>query len=525
MGFSYLNRTFLICILATSMFYAGFVHAQDESSSTSSEVSPQENNEVKDSSEAPFDFKNVPQRPKKPSELNDESSSFVPSPDSLDPLPLSKESLKEDEEPILEDIKSVLKVRPKEKKVVESKEKTHGASAGLSVSKKKTVRKSSRKKTVESQRSPDDPDLALEKRLNNIYNKYNAVPTSSEVWGSVTTNVANIYTVVKGDTLFTISKVLFGDPQFWPKIWAINSMGILNPHQITPGTQIYFYPGTGTTAPSLSVGAPLSAVSQTGQVEYVRDYNSQGTEFHKMASLDGKGVPYSQIPPSFPGYKAPDITLGADGVQVDVASRAQLPEVKIKNPYILSSMKLKTDYKISEKEAEKLICKEKHYVPVVIKNNTSAAPGFYRMVVEEDYKFEKIKKTYAYKDVGQVEISADNSLRVKQCLQVVDTDVLLVTSDMLNSLPDPNEVITGTRFQILEGLDVYNQQFYYSHQYVILNTDQLPDAPNNTLKIYSKAAGETVGEVKILKRTGTLSVGYILKNNDVIRTGDQLVVP
>jgi len=48
-------------------------------------------------------------------DLQKESSSFVADPDPLDPLPVKKESLKEDEEPVLEDIKSVLNSPTKKK--------------------------------------------------------------------------------------------------------------------------------------------------------------------------------------------------------------------------------------------------------------------------------------------------------------------------------------------------------------------------------------------------------------------------
>ena len=61
------------------------------------------------------------------------------------------------------------------------------------------------------------------------------------------------YDIVKGDTLYDISKRLFGDPKYWPKIWALNNGKILNPHFILPGHSISFVPGTGTSLPSVNV--------------------------------------------------------------------------------------------------------------------------------------------------------------------------------------------------------------------------------------------------------------------------------
>lgn len=61
------------------------------------------------------------------------------------------------------------------------------------------------------------------------------------------------YTVVEGDTLYDLSKRLFGDNKYWPKIWALNNGAITNPHYILPGESVAFAPGTGTSLPSLGV--------------------------------------------------------------------------------------------------------------------------------------------------------------------------------------------------------------------------------------------------------------------------------
>lgn len=45
------------------------------------------------------------------------------------------------------------------------------------------------------------------------------------------------YTVMKGDTLWDISKKELGDPFLWPKIWKENT-GIANPDRIYPGQKI-----------------------------------------------------------------------------------------------------------------------------------------------------------------------------------------------------------------------------------------------------------------------------------------------
>ena len=60
------------------------------------------------------------------------------------------------------------------------------------------------------------------------------------------------YDVRKGDSLWVISKRLFGNPHLWPKVWELNSV-FRNAHIIDPNVRLYFFPGNPQSTPIVSV--------------------------------------------------------------------------------------------------------------------------------------------------------------------------------------------------------------------------------------------------------------------------------
>jgi hypothetical protein len=104
--------------------------------------------------------------------------------------------------------------------------------------------------------SPQTPE---QKALNFLKNEK---PINDSTWKTIaSTHYTEIYPILKGDTLSGVSKRLFGDEHYWPKLWAINNNKIYNPHMLKPGQVLIFDTGNGFSPPSLTLGTQESIKS------------------------------------------------------------------------------------------------------------------------------------------------------------------------------------------------------------------------------------------------------------------------
>lgn len=75
------------------------------------------------------------------------------------------------------------------------------------------------------------------------------------------------YTIVKGDTLWGLSKRFLNDPYYWPNLWAANQ-SIGNPHFIYPGQRIRVYSDRIEMEPSAPTRAPETKAPEAGRNLY-----------------------------------------------------------------------------------------------------------------------------------------------------------------------------------------------------------------------------------------------------------------
>jgi hypothetical protein len=78
-------------------------------------------------------------------------------------------------------------------------------------------------------------------------------------------NAPDVYTVVRGDTLWDISKLFLKSPWRWPELWGMNLEQIRNPHLIYPGQVLMLERGADGRA-RLRVAQPVGSSGTGGTV-------------------------------------------------------------------------------------------------------------------------------------------------------------------------------------------------------------------------------------------------------------------
>ena len=165
---------------------------------------------------------------------------------------------------------------------------------------------------------------AEEQRFNEIYKTYHSSPTDEGTWSQLTQPLTTeTYKIQPGDNLWGISEVFFGDGNYWPKVWSVNSR-IENPHLIEPGNAIKFRLGTAENEPSFLITEQNAQISDTEIVES-ESSNSQGVgSLPPPASWQPV---LKDLPPSLPYWNN---LMGTSEVDFDQWGVEVVPRPKLK---------------------------------------------------------------------------------------------------------------------------------------------------------------------------------------------------
>lgn len=494
-----MKKAFLVCLLLVLQ-----VRAQEFDDSYDPSVSETAPSEGVDVNKLPKPLGRV----KSTIDVNTESSSFIGDPDNIDPLNPRNESIKDDEEPILDNIRDILNAPPKP--AVQPSGSGDGSSSAGAVkdgSKSTKVKKSSTaSKGRISKRSPDEPNLNLEKRFHNIYNRYNSMPTPEDVWQAASSQQQQRqYVVQKGDTLWSISKILFGDPSFWPKLWSLNKQGILNPHFITPNTIIYFFAGDEQNSPTLSVGSPM-----------IRQDGSQGGGGTHSGPVLGNGM----IPPSIPevrntgyfDYRTRDVSIQLDQIPT-------FPYV-YSNDIVITDERVKTAVKLQIAETAKFRCYDGRLVKAI--RYSEDLEGEYEVYLPLDTFKSASGTMHVYRVYGTAVPYENRYMKILNCKDVITSDLVILPKGRMQTLK--TQKVSPTRSaRLIGGPDVVSQRLFTLHQKAYVDFGSYPYEVGQEYQTRSQVTDDVNGQIRVLEKNGSYAVVIVTSLNDVLEIGDRLI--
>lgn len=455
-------------------------------------------------------------------DVPNDSSSFIGDADNIDPLNPNRESLKDDEEPVLEEIKRMPDASPAKKQETELEQKRKALE-----SKKKMLPK---KKSTGVNRRPDDPDTKLEKKFHSIYRIYNINPTPLDEWAAATAEqTVREYVVQHGDNLWTISEILFGDPTFWPKIWSLNKLGILNPHFIKPDSKIYFYMGSEESAPTLSLnGKPTEsgALEDEAPTDVASNQESAqqspDAEINTSANTKTKATRPGLIPDSFPlhrnkKYFEDDV---AAEIKVDLGTQPIYDYENTSEIYIVDQP-IKTEVQIQIAETAKFRCYEGRIARDI---------RYVGKLVEDYDVFEPLSSfqttigtMYAYRVYGSARPYQNKFLKIFNCKSIIATDLVILPKEKIQTLRN-QKFSVANRATLIGGPDVVAQRLFVPNQLAYVDFGGHQFSPGQQYKVMSQVTDEVNGNIKIIEKYGSFAVVMITEVNDVIEIGDKVIL-
>lgn len=460
-----------------------------------------------------------------------ESSSFMGDAENIDPLNPNRDNIKDDNEPVLDDIKDVLNA--------DLSQKTNGVSGDPTATPSDATTDGATNAagggaSAGSNLVSDDPDLELEKKFHNIYQRYNKNPTPNDAWAAASSKqTARLYEVQKGDTLWSISQVLFGDPNFWPKLWAINKQGILNPHFINPKMKIYFYQGDENNSPTLSIGqqAPLKPGSAgIAELGLKGDDDDEGSGAARVNELQPVNEalrvarrpvqPVPTLPDSLPvgrNLRFHGAKLGG-GIRIDLA-QPKPNVITFKNNVIVSDSVIKGDIELKPESGYRSACSAGRAFGNMTLNN-GPLEGEYEIFEHLD-GFESIAgHKEVYRQIGTAEAYKGNLLKVIECVGV-NSEFLVMKKGRIKEFAT-TQVTEEPQARIVGGPDYGNRNFFGLLQFAFVDFGQRSFDVGASYASISSDTASPNGQFSVIEKYGSFALVVFTSVSDLIELGDRV---
>jgi hypothetical protein len=389
---------------------------------------------------------------------------------------------------------------------------------------------------AQAQDASSDPDYIKENRFHNIYKKYNEQPTSVESWEkALGMRRAETYRVQKGDTLWDISSTLFGDSQFWPKVWSLNKGSILNPHEINPAMAIQFFAGDMQDAPTLELASADTV--QKDEKTVVVDTGDGNKEVVAMPPARRTTPVLKHLPNSIPQYAA-TIVQKDPKVQMDLRPNA-FPAGPEYLGYYLTDTPVEGSGKITGTEIDGKTAAEFQYVYVtmmgtpekhyVVEKNVGKVPDpahknrFGQMVeyqaeieiMERVNSDKNIYRAFVTKTITPLEVGA---VVVPGRLPIIDPAATPVTSGVggkiIGGQYEKSRALFGSTALIF--LDAGSQQGLQLGQSMNIIADEKLRNTKTPVQVNERV----IGTAKIVRLSPGFATAYVTRSTNDIMPGD-----
>lgn len=383
------------------------------------------------------------------------------------------------------------------------------------------------------------PDYSKESEFHRIYKTYNEQPTSVEVWGKVVgSKESKNYKVQKGDTLSGISKTFFGDPFFWPKVWSLNHGQILNPHEIEPGLNVQFFPGSMEDAPSLELAAAeKKGEAVVGAVEKAATVTKEAVV--EMPKARKKYAPLLKIlPDSLPQYK-----IGTDRsapLELQIQSSKSFSSALQYLTYYINDTPIDGVGVVTGTELNLKTANEFQYIYVRM-DSVGADKGY---VVQKNVgpisnSQQKGRAGHMVEVEGEIEVlepvnEQKNIYRaiVKKAIQPIEVGAILTSGKMPMINASAGQLTSGIGAKIIGGQYDRKRALFSSDSLVFLDggaSQGIQEGQSLGIfadgRIRNKTSNAVIndrmiGVVKIVRVTQNFATAYVVKASDDILLGD-----
>jgi hypothetical protein len=381
----------------------------------------------------------------------------------------------------------------------------------------------------------DAPNSDFEQKMAKTYQARTSHTDPAE-WTMLTSQLSEkTYTTHKGETLRDVSELMFGDPNFWPKIWSLNK-SITDPFALPEGTVISFQGGTSDAPPSVGLAIMKDLDRPVADVSPYTLGNSLNAEI--PPNTHQKAPPLQELPSSLPYWQFGRPT--ATRITMDVSRPIRTPTIAQKSlEYFASDRETPFDGVIEGTELDLKAASEFQYVYVKFK----AAPSQKNYVaLREDGDVDTkdgLKTPIMTQILGTLEVlepvDVKNNLYraiINRALSNVEVGAKVIAGGIPTYTMEGGTASTNVRATVVGGRFSLNRHIFGNEGILFLDAGssegvnvgqvlpvyQYQRHRDDDIKIINNPL--SIGKVKIIKTSEHFATAVVLSAVSEIEIGD-----